>query len=252
MEELKFSIVACAYGNHRQFENFLCTATMQNHPSFEVVIVDNATPTKDIYDICCRFQGKDSSPKVRYFRIEPEGKKCKNITQGVNIAAQKARGKYIVIVADPNVLLSFNLLQTLDGIKENTVYLSAGFSDIKISPDGTYESEYESADPTGMAAANSKLLAEMGWPCDPLCMKLIAGKHRFPPPHQVNDCYIVALLRSMFLQLGGYDESATSWGEYHMRFVSALKKSLKPVQINGARIIHQYHRVYKDAPIKNS
>ena len=247
MEKLKFSIVACAYGNNWQFENFLCTAISQAHNSFEIIIVDNGTPNKKIQDICLMSRRKE--PRVEYFRIEPEEKKCKNITQGINLAAQKAKGKYLVIVADPNVLLSFNLLRQLDEIDLNTVMLSSGLSDVKISPDGTYEVEYAKGVPGEMAEINESLLKEMGWPCDPASLNLLPGKHRFPPPHFTYDVYIVALSRKGFLELGGFDENVESWGEYHQKFVKGLTEKFSEKQIANVRIVHQYHRVLKNDSI---
>ena len=52
MEELKFSILACVYGNFLQFKNFLSTAILQHHPSYEIIVVDNAHPNNDICDVC--------------------------------------------------------------------------------------------------------------------------------------------------------------------------------------------------------
>lgn len=248
MEKLTFSILVCVYGNAQQFSNFLWTAYCQDHYSYEVVIVDNATPDasiKSTYD-CCPRKIKN---RLNYVFISQKDKRCRNITQGINLAASAAKGKYIVIVADPNVLLSFNLLESIEAlIDDKSVVLSSGCNDVKISPGGFYDSEYARENPEKMAAQNEQLLKDMGWPCDPLNLRLIAGKHRFPQPHQHFDCYIVALSRKNYLKFGGYDESQRSWGEYHQVFVERLTKKLQRRNLTGVRIVHQYHRVYKDDP----
>jgi glycosyltransferase involved in cell wall biosynthesis len=249
MEELKFSILACVYGNDKQFANFLYTALRQDCSNYEVLIVDNAHPNDDIRNLCMR--SKDipemgGRVDLRYFRIQPQDKKCKNIAQGINLAARNARGKYFVIVADPNVLLSFNLLKTIDGIDQKTVMLSDISGDLKISPTGAVIDEYSDGDPARMAEINDSLLKEMGWSDDPLKLKLIPGKHRMAPPHLTYDCYIVAVSRDNFLISGGYYETDTSWGRYHEFFVHRLKDFLNVEFIKGIKVIHQYHRVLKD------
>lgn len=245
MEELKYSIVVCAYKNHRQFSNFIWTACCQDFNGYEVVVVDNATPNDLIFRMSEKAQC--SLAKVRYFNIEPEQKRCKNITQGINLAVSKAVGKYVVIVADSNVLLSFNLLSSIDRlIDDDTVVLSSGTNDVKISPDGNYDSEYWLGDPQKMAELNYKLLIKMGWPCDPINLDLSKVGYRFPPPHRGLDCYIVALAKSQFLQKGGYDESKVSWGEYHQEFVKRMLDGSKLAALQGVRIVHQFHRVFKD------
>jgi glycosyltransferase involved in cell wall biosynthesis len=245
MEELKFSILVCAYKNSRQFSNFLWTACCQNFHPFEIIVVDNATPNDGIQKACEKVPCRLS--KVRYFNIRSEEKKCRNISQGINLAAEKATGKYIVIVADSNTLLSFNLLESIGKlIDSNVVILSSGMNDVKISPNGNYDSEYWSGDPSKISRLNEKLLLAMGWPCDPINLDLTKVGHRFPPPHKGWDCYIVCLPRQYFLRHGGYDEKDSSWGEYHQNFVSDIASKLRPVNLKGVRIIHQFHRVFKD------
>jgi glycosyltransferase involved in cell wall biosynthesis len=247
MEKLKFSIVACAYGNNWQFENFLCTAISQAHNSFEIIIVDNATPNKKIQDICLMNRRKKS--KVKYFRIEPEQKKCKNITQGINLAARKARGEYLVIVADPNVLLSLNFLTAMDAIIDNdTLVLLDMTTNSRLSPTGSYEDEYSILVPEVMSEMNENLLKQMGWPADPLSLVLIPGKHRMAPAHLTYDCVVTGLSKENYFKSGGYDENDVSWGIYHEVFIRRLSESLGVKFIGGVRVIHQYHRVLKDNP----
>lgn len=248
-KKLGYSILACVYGNHRQFSNFLWTAYCQDFDDFEIVIVDNATPGAQIKSVYERTPRKIRR-MINYIYLPQKEKRCRNINQGINIAAQKAAGKYLVIVADPNVMLSFNLLDSIDElIDDGSVVLSAGCNDIKISPYGSHESEYGTKNPEEVANANDVMLDLMGWPCDPLHLKLIPGKHRYPPPHQTYDCYIVALSKNNYLKSGGMDEGIRSWGEYHQKFVKGLTKWLKPKHLHGVKIIHQFHRVYKDDPI---
>jgi hypothetical protein len=183
----------------------------------------------------------------RYFYIHPSEKKCTNITQGINIAAQKAVGEYIVIVADSNVLLSFNLLSKIDEyITPATVVLSSGTTnDYKLSPDGMIETEYKHDDPDKMTDICKDLLTKMGWPCNPLNLKLIDGKWRQPQAHHGHDCYIVAMAKEAFMGLGGYDENLNEWGTYHDKFVDRVTQTLKSRLLKGVRIVHQYHRVWK-------
>lgn len=245
MEELKYSILVCSYGNGRQFANFLWTACNQKTDRrYEIIVVDNATPNTTIYDAfkksICKLL------KARYFKIEPENKKCLNITQGINYAASVATGKYVVIVADSNVLLSFNLLSSIDNlIDPDSIVLSSGKNDVKISPTGSYQAEYERNDSGDMAKANADLLDQMGWPDDPNSLNLLPGKHRWPTPHLHDDCYIVAMARAKFLELGGYNEDQATWGEYHQNFVKSASSKLKRKELRDVRIIHQYHRVFK-------
>lgn len=249
MEKLKFSILVCVYGNSKQFSNFLWTAYCQDYDNFEIVVVDNATPGTAIGGVykCCPAKVKK---RINYVFIHPEQKRCRNITQGINLAARHAQGEYVVIVADSNVLLSFNLLESIEAlIDEKSVVLSAGCNDVKISPDGSYDAEYAKDSSDKIAEVNEKLLEDMGWPCDPIHLKLIAGKHRFPPPHLTYDCYIVALSKENYLQSGGYDEDQRGWGEYHQNFVKGLTGRLQQRNLTGVKIVHQYHKVFKNDSI---
>jgi glycosyltransferase involved in cell wall biosynthesis len=241
MEELKFSILVCVYGNPKQFKNFLWTACNQDFEGYEIVIVDNATEDDSIFNVYQDSINKLS--KIRYFAIGPKQKQCTNITQGINIAAQKAVGRFIVIVADPNILLSFNLLSQISKlIDDKFIILSSGMNDVKISPKGTPPSEWHQGKPEEMAQENEKILIEMGWPDDPLNLKLIKGKYRWPPPHRDYDCYVAALSRKYFLNIGGYPMDQTTYGTYHAVFLSNLATKLKPKKLTDVRIIHQYHR----------
>lgn len=250
MEKLDFSILVCAYGNPAQFSNFLWTAYCQDYPdNYEIVVVDNATPGAQIENTCRACPGKVRK-RINYIFLRPKDKRCKNIAQGINLAARKAKGKYLVIVADSNVLLSFNLLESIaDFIDDGAVVLSAGCNDVKISPDGSYDTEYAKQSAGAMAEANERLLEEMGWPCDPLHLRMVAGKHRYPPPHLTYDCYIVALSKENFFKFGGYDENQRSWGEYHQKFVSRMVSHLQQRNLVGVKIVHQFHRVYKNDPL---
>jgi glycosyltransferase involved in cell wall biosynthesis len=244
---MKYSILYCVYNNESQFINSLFTAVWQNHSeTFEIIVIDNATPDESIKNHCQDLDG------VRYSRIANKHKHCTNITQGMNIAANQARGDYIVIVADSNVLLSFNLLEEIDKvIDKETLVLSTGpKNDVKISPGGSKNSEYGRIGPNKAAKINHVLLTEMGWPTDPLRLKLLSGKHRFPPPHLARDCYIAAMPREAFLLYGGYDESKTQWGPYHEYFLDGMASYLKKERhLTGVRIVHQYHRVLKERSI---
>jgi hypothetical protein len=221
---------------------------------YQIVIIDNATPDDSIKQI-----SKGISPDmqfkegfVHYSRIMPGQKRCTNITQGMNLGALTAAGKYIVIVADSNVLLSFNLLNKIDEIiDEDTLVLSTGpRNDVKISPGGSKASEYGHVDHNEAASINSFLLQQMGWPDDPRKLKLLKGNYRFPPPHMARDCYIAAMSKDKFLSYGGYDESKTQWGPYHEFFLDNMARYLdKEVHLTDIRIVHQYHRVLKEKSI---
>lgn len=245
-----FSLLYCAYNNSEQFNNSMWTATQQTFPGpYEIFVVDNATPDDSIAQVYENYMAMIAvNPSFRYWYIEPEKKRCTNITQGINLAAQMAAGEYIVIVADSNVLLSFNLLDKIYNlIDPDTLVLSTGpTNDVKISPGGTKESEYAWVSPAEAAKINDRLLKKMGWPCDPLNLKLISGHHRYPPPHQVRDCYIAAMAKDKFTAYGGYDESNDQWGPYHEFFLDNMAAYLdKEKHLTDVKIVHQYHRVLK-------
>jgi hypothetical protein len=165
------------------------------------------------------------------------------------MATRAASADYIVIVADSNVLLSFNLLSKINScIDPNTLVLSSGpKNDVKISPDGSKRSEYQQINYERAVSLNNTLLEKMGWPCDPLDLKLLPNHHRFPPPHMARDCYIAAMSRDAFISYGGYDESKTQWGPYHEYFLDAMAGYLKKEKhLTGVRIVHQFHRVLKE------
>lgn len=246
MEKLKFkfSILVCAYSNGYQFNNFLYTACMQDLENYEIIIVDNGTANNEIY---WAWQKAIFRHKIHYHFISPEEKKCRNITQGINKAASMASGEYLVIVADSNVLLSFNLLSKINElIDKNTLVLSAGkYNDVKISPNGNYANEYEKSNQYDMQDICAKILHDMGWPDDPLNLKLLDGKHRYPDPHENYDCYIVAMAQKDFFAIGGYNEDETQWGDYHSNFVKKCARILITKKLEGIKIVHQYHRVFK-------
>lgn len=231
--------------------NSLFTASCQKfsatpYAKIEIIVIDNATPNDSIKNSCSGLR------HVRYSRIANKNKHCTNITQGMNIAASHARGEYIVIIADSNVLLSFNLLDEINKvIDKETLVLSTGpKNDVKISPGGSKNSEYKQIGPDRAAKINNELLDEMGWVNDPLNLKLLPGKHRFPPPHLARDCYIAAMPREAFIACGGYDESKTEWGNYHELFLDSMAGYLKKERhLTGVRIVHQYHRVLKEKTV---
>lgn len=242
MEKIKYSILVCPYSNAEQFKNFLYTACMQDYQGkYEVVVVDNVSPTTEIKHACSR-----SSDIVKYYRIKEEDKKCTNITQGINLAADISTGEYIVIIPDPNVLLSFNLLSEIDKVclKRWKIIISGLSTDIKISQNATLAEEYEKKGENEMAKINSALLLEMGWPNDPMKLKLIDGKHRHPPAHRGFEVYMVAMHETHFSE-GPYNENLTAWGPYHEDFVKAKCRRYAPERLKNIRLIHQLHRVWK-------
>ncbi len=246
MQKFKFSIICSTFANPDQIKNFLSTLIKQDYRgSFETIIIDNGTPSQEIYTACCDMPKKIN---IRLNRIEPENKTCTNISTGINIAAQGATGSYLIIVADPNVLLSYNLLSSIDKIiKHDSLILSAGpTNDVKISPNGLQQTEYAKMDRNQMSAQNEILLKEMGWPCDPLRLKLLSGKHRFPPPHLGYDCNIAPLSRMNFYKYGQYPTSETNWGIYHDKYLQKLALNLKEQRLQNVRIVHQFHRVFKE------
>jgi glycosyltransferase involved in cell wall biosynthesis len=244
---MNFSILACTYNNPYYLKNFLWTVNNQDYDGpYETIIVDNASP-EPLVNVCAHMMSYKIN--LQYYRIQPEDKKCTNISQGINLAASKAKGRFFVIVADPNVLLSHNLLSSISkAIKYDNVVLSAGpDNDVKISPDGRQQTEYRRLPTEIMQEKCAALLKEMGWYCDPIELKLLPGKHRWPPPHLRYDCYIVALSRMNFFKFGGYPTHETSWGRYHDIYTEKLSKNLKEVRLKGIRIVHQYHPVFKEA-----
>jgi glycosyltransferase involved in cell wall biosynthesis len=246
MAKINFSIIACTYNNPYHLKNFLWTVFNQDYQGgFETIIVNNASTRDGVIMACC---GQPSRINIRYYEITPEEKRCTNIAQGINLAAQKAMGRYLVIVADPNVLLSFNLLSSISKvIKPTNIVLSAGpENDVKISPDGLQQTEYAKLKPEDMETHCELLLRDMGWPCDPLELKLLPGKHRFPPPHLQYDCYIAAMSRPNFYKFGEYPEKQTTWGRYHDEYLQMLAKNLDEIRLTDIRVVHQFHRVFKE------
>jgi len=243
MEKIKYSILVCPYSNVKQFENFLFTARMQDYQGkYEVIVVDNASPTDEIKYICSKF-----SDITKYYRIKEEDKKATNITQGINLAANISTGEYVVIIPDPNVLLSFNLLSEIDKVplKEWKIIISGLKTDIKISQYATLAEEYEKRNENEMAEINSRLLLEMGWPDDPMKLKLINGRHRFPPAHIGFEVYMVAMHRVHFFK-EPYNENLIEWGTYHENFVTTKCRQYAWERLRSVRLIHQLHRVWKN------
>ena len=246
MAHINFSIICSTFANPAQLKNFIWTVCNQDYQgSFETIIVDNASPLDEIQMACC---GWPARIKIKYYRIKPEDKICTNISAGINLAAQKACGSYFVIVADPNVLLSFNLLTKISKvIKINSLVLSAGpGNDVKISPDGLQQTEYANLNRKQMEKENERLLKEMGWPCDPLKLKLLPNKHRWPPPHLSYDCYIAAMSKTNFYKYGQYPTKQNQWGRYHDLYLQKLASNLNEIRLEDIRIVHQFHRVWKE------
>lgn len=246
MENIKYSILVCAYSNGHQFHNFLYTACRQEiDDKYEIIVVDNATPTTEIYDACKRASCYLS--RIKYYNIQPDQKKCKNITQGINFAAVMSKGEYIVIVADSNVLLSFNLLSEIDKIdgKQWKIIISGQGTDIKISPNGNGSTEYSRLSQKEMMNVNANILEKMGWPDDPYSLRLIEGKYRYPPPHNNFDIYIAAMHREVFLKQP-YNENLKSWGDYHANFIQNKCREYASIRLTDVKIIHQFHRVWKN------
>jgi hypothetical protein len=243
MEKLKYSILVCAYCNVDQFNRFLMTACSQDFDDYEVVVVDNATPNNDIMLSCDTARSWLGIDNLTYIRLSKAAKRCKNIAQGINIAAVRARGERFVVVADSNVLLSDNLLSEIDKHNGREVVISGAGTDIKISPDGNINTEYAAGDPTMIELENARLLKTMGWPDDPLKLKLIPDTYRVPDPHNQFDVYVISLHRSQFSE---YDEAFTHWGPYHAHYVKNKCMEYGHRRLKNVRIIHQYHRVWKD------
>jgi hypothetical protein len=240
-KKLKYSILACAYANPDQFQNFLRTACSQGRDDYEVIIVDNATPGNDIMQACLNVGAWQEFDQLVYQRIVRTQKRCTNIAQGINAASRSASGEHLVIVADPNVLLSFNLLDRINSLMAGKVLISGAGTDIKISPSGCHNSEYCREHPGRMATANSRLLNAMGWPDDPTDLELIPGTWRAPDPHNQFDVYVAAVPKNYFETL----EETGGWGQYWANWLQSICLRRGFRRLDGVRIIHQYHRVWK-------
>lgn len=245
---MKYSIVTCVYGNPRQFKNSLLAAMSQNcNFKYEVIVVDNGTPDSGIFDACYNFTVPDNR-SLGYMRIDPSEKKTFNTTQGTNMGAQAAVGEIIVVLADPNVLLSYNFLSEVDNLMNYGIIVTSSNCDVKLSPKGTKDSEYE--DIEGKEDINSEFLSKLGWPKDPMDFNLDLVPHRYPPPHQNHDVYVFAMSRELFLKDGGYDESETGWGLYHTNLVKKFCHQYTWIKLRNVRVVHQYHGLTKGVEMK--
>ena len=110
--------------------------------------------------------------------------------------------------------------------------------------DITYE-EYKKLSKHEIATENEYLLKDMGWPDDPLNLNLINGKYRYPPPHNLYDVYVVGMNTTIFFE-GPYNENIRKWGTYHSDFVKYKCNRYGFRRLDNIRVIHQYHRVWKD------
>jgi len=241
---MDFSIITTVYRNTDQYRHFISTAAAQHtDKKFEIVVFVNEEPTELIRVVIPRAGERvtvESKPAGTGARVS------RNLSYGIHMAALASKGSCLVFVFDPNVLLSFNILQEIDKlIRPGVIVTSAGNdTDVKISPLGTHASEYEAGDPDQMASVNERLLAEMGWPADPGRLELIPGKHRFPPPHLAHDEYLVAMARQDYFEAGGYPTVIDAAGAWHEEWVRRMCGLYRERRLEGCRIIHQYHRVW--------
>jgi hypothetical protein len=95
-----------------------------------------------------------------------------------------------------------------------------------------------------MAVECYNILSKMGWPNDPMKLKLIDGKHRYPAPHNAFDIYVIAMHKTLFFE-GPYNENLKQWGDYHSNFVKYKCKKFGYTRLTNTKIIHQFHRVWK-------
>jgi hypothetical protein len=201
----------------------------------------------DLVSVRCmnKLKKKPSSKNCFFMRIPSAHKQCKNSAQGINMAAVMANGEFLVIIPDPNVLLSYNVLHAILQQKGNRhTIISGKGTDIKISPHGMTKEEYAEDSAHQMALENSRLLQQMGWPKDPAELTLIPGTWRRPGPHNGFDVYLAAVHHNVFEP---YDETINAWGTYHNDWVRRMtERSGKYCRLKDVTIIHQFHRVWKN------
>ena len=241
---MKYSVVVVPYHNDLYFKNFLFTAMNQDFKGkYEVIVVDNGTPNSGIFDACYNYSYVADNQSLCYMRIDPSEKKATNPTQGVNMGAREGVGEYLVVVADSNVLLSYNLLSEIDRIIKPNIFFTSSKCDVKISPEGTKESEYVELE--NKWEINCKLLRRLGWPKDPRLFNLDLVRHRYPPPHNKYDVYVFGMNRIKWIADGGYDETDNKWGLFHENTLMKFCRKYEWKILTNTRIVHQYHGLHK-------
>lgn len=91
----KVSIIIPTYNRPHYLEETLRSIMKQTYQDFEVIVVDDGTPSDVNESICSKFD------KVSYFKIKNSGGPAKPR----NIGIQKAKGKYIAFVDDDDLWL---------------------------------------------------------------------------------------------------------------------------------------------------
>ncbi len=137
------SIVIPTYNRPELLVQTLESIAMQTYSNYEVLVVDDGSPTDDAKKVCERF--KD----VQYIRSENSG----GPARPRNIGIQKSKGDYVAFVDDDDIWLP-NKLETQVTILENnpdfglvhgcckTIDLEGNPSDIIIGRPGTLEEKH--------------------------------------------------------------------------------------------------------------
>lgn len=221
---MKFSILYCVNGNPTGFANSLWTACRQRGVEpYEIIVIDNATDGEEVRSTAASFYNFDSANSdIKYARINYP--RCpNNISQAINIAAEKAQGQYIVILSDSNLLISFNVLMKITlAINKNTLVLSSGpDNDIQLLTDK---------------------IEKLGFPCDPYDMDLPDESFKNLPSHMMRGAFISAIHTESFIMYGGYDETSTEDDMYHESFMNGMASFMRyECHLTDVRAIRQYN-----------
>lgn len=161
------SVVITAYNRPDFLAQALSSVLAQTYRDFEVVIVDDCSPT-DLAPTVARFEGP-----IRYHRLEKNGKLSNSRNQGVKLA----KGEYVAFLDDDDAWLPNKLERQMATIGDRDVCL-CGFQvmetgrqivrdlDEVTEADLVYGNRY--CGPTGMLARRELLIEEefdraLGW-----------------------------------------------------------------------------------------
>lgn len=129
MGDPRFSVVIAAYNASEYLELTLDSVLGQDHPSFEVVLVDDGS-TDDTREIALRRAASD--PRLRVFTKENGG--C---ASAQNVAIAEARGEFICIIGADDLYRPGYLARMSRFIDEHVGYDIYACNGHNLMPDGT-------------------------------------------------------------------------------------------------------------------